>query len=404
MKTIIIAIIACVSLFSCSREEPVQVKDMIVEFKLPDNFTLGVKYSNKEVVFTSPYNIYKFTTDENGVIRIPEIIPDEYTINTTWEMSGAQYNELINDNQIVEDKAKVLLKATQANYPVFSNKSIKIDLEKIIMRSLLISKVYFSGTKDDSNRNYRTDSFVEIFNNSDEVVYLDGKYLALTESMSPAAYLAKDNPDYIYTRQICRFPGEGNEYPLEPGKSIVIATRSARDHTTSASNSVDLSDAEFEVKEIDGTGNPEIKALPVISSSAPIKYLNLLSNGSNAVFIFETEENILDWPEFFAPGKTSGERFRRVPVNTVLDGVESLMNNASTGPDVNLKRFPNIIDAGFGYINSISGYTNEVLERKVSGMDGDRLVLQDTNNSTDDFVTTTGSTPKKYDHLQLLNK
>ena len=83
MKTIIIAIIACVSLFSCSREEPVQVKDMIVEFKLPDNFTLGVKYSNKEVVFTSPYNIYKFTTDENGVIRIPEIIPDEYTINTT---------------------------------------------------------------------------------------------------------------------------------------------------------------------------------------------------------------------------------------------------------------------------------------------------------------------------------
>jgi len=404
MKKIIIAIIALSSLFSCTREEPVQVKEMLIEFKLPANFISGVKYSDKEVVFTSPVNTYTFTTDANGVVTIPEIIPDEYTINTTWEMSGSQYNELISDNQDVEDKAKVLLKATLTNYPVFASKNISVDLEKIIMRSLLISKVYFSGTKDNSNRNYRTDTFVEIFNNSDEVVYLDGKYLALTESVSPAAYLAKDNPDYLFTRQICRFPGEGSEYLVEPGKSIVIAARSARDHTASAANSVDLSNADFEVKEIDGTGNPEIKALPVISSSAPIKFFNLISNGSNAVFIFETDEDILEWPELFAPGKTSGERFRRVPVNTVLDGVESLMNYASTGPDVNLKRFQDIIDAGFGHINAISGYTNEALERKVSGMDGDRIILQDTNNSTDDFVTITGPTPRKYDYLQLLNQ
>lgn len=404
MKKVLTAIILIWSLFSCTREEPIQVKEMKIEFNLPSNFTSGVKYSDKEVVFTSQYNSYTFTTDANGVLVIPQIIPDEYTINTTWEMSGSQYMQLISNSEMVEDKAKVLLKATLTNYPLFVSKNFTVDLEKLIMKSLLISKIYYSGTKDNSNRNYRTDSFVEIFNNSDEVVYLDGKYLALTEAVSPAAYLAKDNPNFIHTRQICRFPGGGNDNPVQPGKSIVIAARSARDHTSSASSSVDLSNADFEVKEIDGTGNPEVKALPVISSSVSIKFLNLLSNGSNAIFIFETDQDIMEWPEVFAPGKTSGERFRKVPVSTVLDGVESLVNNATTGPDVNLKRFQDIVDAGFSYINATSGYTNESLERKVSGLDGERVVLQDSNNSTADFVIITGPTPRKYNHPQLLNQ
>lgn len=404
MKKVITAIILLWSLFSCTREEPIQVKEMKIEFNLPSSFSSGVKYSDKEVVFTNQHNSYTFKTDANGVLVIPQIIPDEYTINTTWEMSGSEYMQLISSSENVEDKAKVLIKATLTNYPLFVRKDFTVDLEKIIMKSLLISKLYFSGTKDNSNRNYRTDSFIEVFNNSDQIVYLDGKYLALTESVTPAVYLAKDDPNYLYTRQICRFPGDGSDYPLEPGKSIVIAARSARDHTTSASNSVDLSNADFEVKELDGTGNPDVKALPVISSSVPIKFFNLVTNGANAVFLFDTDQDIFEWPEVYAPGKTSGERFRKVPVDVVLDGVESLTNKTTTGPDVNLKRLQDIVDAGFGYINATSGYTNESLERKVSGTDGERIVLQDSNNSTADFVIITGPTPRKYDHPQLLNQ
>jgi len=401
-KSIIILFLSILSL-SCTREEPVQIKNFKIDFQLPANFKPGIKYAGQEVVFTSSATTYKFTTDASGALVIPNIIPDEYTITTSWEISGSAYKNLINDNEMVEDKATVLIKAGVTNYPLFSQKELKLVLDKIIMRSLLISKVYFSGTKDNSNRNYTVDSFVEIFNNSDETVYLDGKYLALAESVSPAAYLAKDNPDFIYTRQICRFPGTGNTYPLDPGKSIVIAARNARDHRTSASSSVDLSNADFEVKDTDGTGNPDIKALPVISSSTAIKFLNLISGGPNAIFIFETEEDIFSWPELYAPGKTSGERFRRVPVSTVLDGLETLKNNAGTGPDVNLKRFQNIVDAGFSYINATSGYTNESIERKVAGLDGNRLILKDSNNSTQDFVVITGPQPRKYDSPQLLN-
>ncbi|PKO96859.1 MAG: hypothetical protein CVU12_02930 [Bacteroidetes bacterium HGW-Bacteroidetes-7] len=404
MKRIFI-ILASISFFAfgCTREEPVQVRNMKIEFELPSNFKPGIKYANKEVVFTSPYKTYKFSTDNNGVLTIPEIIPDEYTINTSWEISGSEYKSIITTNELIEDKATVLLRATLSNYQVFTQKDIKMALDMLVMRSLLISKVYFSGTKDNSNRNYIVDSFIEIYNNSDEVVYADGKYLALAESMSPAAYLAKDNPEYIYTRQICRFPGNGTTYPILPGKSIVIAARGARDHRTSASTSVNLADADFEVKDLDGTGNPDVKALPVISSSTSIKFFNLITGAPNAVFIFETDEDIMQWPEYFAPGRTSGERFRRVPINTVLDGVECLKNNAGTGPDVNLKRFQDIVDAGFAFINASAGYVNESIERKISSVIDGRVVLKDSNNSTQDFVIVSGPVPRNYDNPLLLN-
>lgn len=404
MKKVILVTMLIFSLLSCTREEPLYISSFQIEFKMPQSFSPSVKYAGREVVLTNSSNTYTFNTDNNGILQMSGIIPDEYTINTTWEMTGAQYKELIQGNELIEDKARILVKATLTNYPVFANQDISVDLEKVVLKSLLISKVYYSGTKDNSNRNYTADSFIEIFNNSDEVVYLDGKYLALAESVSPAAYLAKDDPDFIYSRQICRFPGSGQDYSVEPGKSIVIAARNARDHRSSASSSVDLSDADFEVKDLDGTGNPDVKALPVISSSVPIKFFNLITGGPNAVFIFETSEDIFSWPEVFAPGKTSGERFRKVPVSTVIDGVEALKNNASTGPDVNLKRFQDIVDAGYVFINATSGYTNESLERKISGNDNGRLILKDSNNSLDDFAIVTGPTPRKYDHPQLLNQ
>ena len=87
---------------------------------------------------------------------------------------------------------------------VFTAEDLEIQLSASVLRSLMISKVYYSGTRDNMDRTYTTDSYVEIFNNSDEVAYLDGMYLALAESVSPAAYPAKDNPDSIYARQVCR--------------------------------------------------------------------------------------------------------------------------------------------------------------------------------------------------------
>jgi len=401
--TILTGILALMLSLSCTRELPLPVRNLNIEFKLPENFRSDIKYANQEVILTSASGVYKFTTNSEGVLVIPELIPDEYSISTSWKMTGVQYKQLITDAELVEDKATVVLKAGVGRKQLFTKEDFQLELDKLVLKSLLISKVYYSGTKDDANKNYIVDSYVEIYNNSDDTVYIDGKYLALAESMSPPAYPAKDNPDYIYARQICKFPGDGNDNPVAPGKSIVIAAKNARDHRTSASTSIDLSTADFEVKEAEGMGNPDVKALTILSNSLTIKFFNLMTGGGNAVFIFETEEDILSWPQYYAPGKTSGERFRRVPVSVVLDGVECLKNNTSTGPDINLKRFQSIVDAGFAFTNATSGYTHESIERKVSTIENGRVILKDVNNSTEDFVITLDPTPRKYDKPELLN-
>ena len=75
---------------------------------------------------------------------------------------------------------------------------------------------------------------------------------------------------------MCRFPGSGKDYPVEPGHSILVAAKSARNHTESAATSIDLSGADFEVKTMEGSGNPDVPMLPIISNSTTVQVLNLL--------------------------------------------------------------------------------------------------------------------------------
>lgn len=396
ISTLIIAAVLVPIIFSCVREAPEGIKDITLDFRVPSEFREGVYYANKEVTLTGSAD-YAFMTDNYGIASISDIIPGIYNISTIWEMTGAEYRKLVKDDINIEDNVKISINISVMNQKIVTNEDLILNLNTSILKSLLISKIYYSGTRDDMDKTYTVDSYVEIFNNSDDTTYIDGKYLALAESVSPAAYPAKDNPDSIYARQICRFPGKGNDYPILPGKSIVIAAKSARNHTLSASSSIDLSSADFEVKAIEGSGNPNVKMLPIISNSTNIQTLNLINGGPNAIFLFETDEDVLSWPEVYQRGKTSGERFRRIHKSVVIDGVECLKNNVQSGPDINTKRLHSEIDAGYTCISSVNGYNHESAERIISHFDNDRFYLKDSNNSLKDFEILTDPTPRKYD-------
>ncbi len=381
---------------SCRREPPVGTAPFRLEFPLPEEFRADAFYAGRQVTLRGPLE-YTFETDARGTVNVESIVPGIYDIVTGIELSGAQYKALLRTPVALEDNARVHIGVSRMNCRIFEAADLRLPLSASVLRDLLISKIYYSGTRDNMDRTYTTDSYVEIFNNSDEVVYMDGKYLGLAESVSPAAYPAKDNPDSIYLRQVCRFPGKGADYPVAPGGSVVIAARSARDHRTSAATSVDLSGADFEVKAMEGSGNPDVPMLPLISNSTNILTLNLISGGLNAVVLFETDEVVLAWPEVYQRGRTSGEMFRRMHRKFVTDGVECLRKPAQTAPDVNTKRLQGDIDAGYIVITAVNGYNHESVERKVSRFEGGRYYLTDTNNSSADFVVCTDPTPRKYD-------
>ena len=395
MKRILFATLILAAL-SCTREAPRPTEAFLLEFRMPEECKPAAQYKNQRVLIKGDIS-YEFETDVAGMVTVEALVPGIYDIITNWEMSGKEYKALLKNPEGVDDKARVIVGVSLMNQRIFQAQDMVIDLSAAVVKGLMISKVYYSGTKDQMDRNYGTDSYIEIFNNSDEVVYIDGKYLGLAESVSPAAYPANENPDSIYMRQICQFPGTGADYPVQPGGSIVVAARSARDHRESALNTVDLSHADFEVKVMEGSGNPDVPMLPIISNSTKIQTLNLLSGGPNAVVLFETDEDVLSWPEVYQRGKTSGEMFRRIHKSVVIDGVECLKKPAQTDPDVNTKRLQAEIDAGYITITAINGNNHESVDRKVSRYENGRYYLTDTNNSSADFVVCTDPTPRKYD-------
>ena len=403
MKRFAIALAACSAALltlSCRREAPSGTDAFLLEFIMPEECRPNAFYSGQKVSLKGGVN-YEFTTDDFGLVTVESIVPGIYDIVTGVEMTGAAYKALLKAPAAIEDNARVMVGVSVMNKRIFQAEDLKINLTAAVLKGLLISKVYYAGTRDNMDRTYTTDSYVEIFNNSDEVIYIDGKYLGLAESVSPPAYPAKDNPDSIFMRQICRFPGSGKDYPVEPGKSIVVAAKSARNHLESAATSVDLSKADFEVKPIEGSGNPDVPMLPLISNSTNIQTLNLISGGGNAVVLFETDEDVLSWPEVYQRGKTSGELFRRIHKSVVIDGVECLRKPSQNAPDVNTKRLQADIDAGYTVITAVNGYNHESVERKVSRVEGGRCYLTDTNNSSADFVVCTDPTPRNYEKEEL---
>ena len=395
MKRILFATLILTA-FSCTREAPRPTDAFLLEFRMPEECKTSAQYKNQRVFLNGNVS-YEYVTDVAGMVTVTDLIPGIYDIITNWEMSGKEYKALLKYPEAVDDKARVIVGVSLMNQRIFQAQDMVIDLSAAVVKGLMISKIYYSGTKDQMDRNYATDSYIEIFNNSDEVVYIDGKYLGLAESVSPAAYPASENPDSIYMRQICKFPGAGTEHPIQPGGSIVVAAKSARNHQESALNTVDLSHADFEVKVMEGSGNPDVPMLPIISNSTKIQTLNLLTGGPNAVVLFETDEDVLSWPEVYQRGKTSGEMFRRIHKSVVIDGVECLKKPAQTDPDVNTKRLQQEIDAGYITITAINGNNHESVDRKVSRYENGRYYLSDTNNTSADFVVCTDPTPQKYD-------
>ena len=401
ISIICILLISLLGMVSCLDETtPTAISKITVQVAMPHGIKDSVHYANRYVMLKSNRLEYKVLTDSLGKAVFENVVPDIYSVSTSCEISGDQY--IAYSDTVVENKG-VIFSGSLAKEQLFTEKTLQLALTKSIKQSLLISKIYASGTKDALNKSYTADAYIEIFNNSDETQYMDGLYLGLVEAESVIAFPASANPTFIHARQIFRFPGSGMDNPILPGKSIVIAN-SAINHTIAAPTSVDLSTADFEAKSTKFSNNSNVKTFELIFTAyASLLYMNLTNGGDNGTFLFKTNDDISTYPIEYIPGKVSGNRYIRVPAETVIDGVEVLKNKAVTGPDVNAKRLQNFIDAGYMFISAISGYTHESVDRKVdNGKSAVRTYLRDTNNSLNDFKSVTDPSPRKYDKPLLL--
>lgn len=231
-----------------------------------------------------------------------------------------------------------------------------------------------------------------------------GLYLGLLDSGSTPAYSLANLHDLyadtvVMAKQIFRIPAD-REYWVEPGGTVVI-TNSAIDHTVNGPLEKNLLQADFECKDQQGRtqNNPATPAMELVYTAfSGISNMNLIQGGPCSVVIFRTDADVTAWQKVYAYGKTKGTQWLMLPVRYVIDGVEVLANKR-TGVEVGKKVLLHTVDAGYTNIEATSGYTGEVVYRKSSGRRGSNGhgILKDTNNSTDDFKTSTTIGIREYD-------
>ncbi|MBP3827280.1 MAG: DUF4876 domain-containing protein [Prevotella sp.] len=375
--------------------EAISVKYQV---QMPQGFT-AADVANKTVTITSSTQTLQAATDANGIATFENIVPDVYDVSVAWKMTPDEYSQITgemvqNHKYTVAGSKSAELLSEDITTPLTIDMNISVD------QSILISKIYSAGSKDSKNKNYLAGRYIELYNNSDETVDIAGLYLGLIETNSSPAYTLGLVPDTIFMKQIFRIPTD-KSYMVAPGQSIII-TNSAIDHTQTAMNAFEhnLLNADFEAKDQQGktTNNPDVPALELVYTAyAAISNMNLSQGGPGGIVIFETEEDVANWPLAYNYGKTSGNKWMKLPAKYILDGVDVLKNNAQTGVDANLKRLYDYIDAGYANINAANGYNGEVMYRKVQSTTEDgRKILSDTNNSLSDFAISSEIAPREF--------
>lgn len=372
-----------------------------VQLLLPEEFTGTATLAGHEVILQQGTTRLSATTDADGVATFNDIIPDVYDLSCSWELTEAEYHQATGSNQAVSgctvtgSKNSLLIKEQQL---------ISLSTQMSINRDIIISKIYYAGSKDNNNRAYDAGKYIEIYNQSDKEIDVSGLCIGLVEAESKQAFTLENlhasyEDSVVLLKQIFRIPANAN-YKVAAGGAVLIVN-SAIDHTANNSNENDLSDADFEAKDLSSRpvqNNPATPAMELVYTMYPsISIMNLVQSGPCGVVLFHTDEDLSALPTTYAYGKTSGNQWKLLPKRMILDAVEVLPNK-TTGIDVKTKRLYDDLDAGYTYINAASGRNGEVVYRKTSKKTADgRIILSDTNNSSNDFKVSSTIKPREYD-------
>lgn len=380
---------------------------------------------------------------ENGQATFESITPGLYSISGTLVISAQSYSELA--GYYVEDN--VSFTDSYDNVDIYADRVFSLELKAGKTGNWVFKQIYYAGSNSSTGASFR-DVFLEIYNNSNQVLYADSLYFGQvggknnnnageyylpnfqydwSKSVGMVVESGKDaNKDYIYAHTLFRIPsdGSGKKYPVQPGQSIIIAAN-AVDHTNSYESNnanpvtitnpaltINLSHADFEVNlieflrpndgsaytpyrfDVDNINVPNVDVLHVSSGNDLI----LDALGRDAYFIVDPKGKSIDMENlrsFAAPDIreviATTRVYKQIPIEVVVDAVELQHPVASSRVP---KRLPTTLDAGRTHVPG-GQYSSQSLVRKTLKTVNGRRILKDTNNSEEDFGFLQKADPSK---------
>jgi len=206
-----------------------------------------------------------FVTDEAGKIELADTPAGRYWISAEKVIQSAPQGES-------GVPPPILAGGLLHNFRRGEIKSIELRGHE--RGSLVISEFYYHDPPWEVvnyDPYYEFQLYIELFNNADTTIYLDGKIVGggFTVGIEVPSWPCSEtrvynrDPRGIWAQSFQRFPGTGTEYPLAPGAVVVIAEQ-AIDHSAIYPGLPDLRDADFQWHWEGRAENPEVPTmLPV---------------------------------------------------------------------------------------------------------------------------------------------
>ena len=195
----------------------------------------NAKASNVRVTF------FNVNTGRSTVVESKDL-------SKTWLEDGL-YNVMLEGNvayKVNGSAVNARLRAVQNNVTIAGGKAnLNLVAEAVsVKEGFVFAEIAVAGTLDDNKKQYNSDKYFRIYNNSDETLYADGLVLFESEFLNdmPQDYRPDVRDSALAISVAYMVPGNGTEHPVAPGQSILLVDLGL-DHTKTNHNSYNLSKA-----------------------------------------------------------------------------------------------------------------------------------------------------------------
>ncbi|MBO4571109.1 MAG: DUF4876 domain-containing protein [Bacteroidales bacterium] len=305
---------------------------------------------------------------------------------------------------------------------------------------LIIKEVYNGGCADNAGKLYQYDKYIIVYNNSDTEVDASKMCLAMAQILNTTAtnkYTITDGViEYETAGWVPASYGiwwfqNGVSVKIAPYSQIVISINGAIDHTATYTNSVNLSNADFCLYDLESGFNMAAH-YPAPAATVPTShYMKTVEFGMGTAWAFPNKNAapmllmpdqdikafVADPANFDNRGNNNSSNYAKVPISWVLDAMEIWSSPDETKY---FRRLPNVIDNGYvvmetngqghSWYRNVDKAATEAIEGNAgklvynyagavaadatdpSGIDaeasiaaGAKIVYSDTNNTAKDF-------------------
>lgn len=323
---------------------------------IADTVPAYIRMRNAKVILTSEYGTMIRYTNDEGILSL-ETLPSA-VYNITFRM----VHPLVNSRVLVGNIKNIEITSDRVYVDsVFAS--------PVSNTGLAINEIYCAGPIN--NFFYFYDQFIELYNYSDSLIYLDGMQISRVSGTNDGQYQPGEDygndGDIDGITYIFKFPGRPGErnYFIRPGQFIVIAGK-AIDHRASVSTSIDLSNCDWEFyNQFSATDfdNPNVPNLLNIRADRTVDFLiNLVSD----VIVLSSGVDTV-WED-------------GIDISTIIDGVQYASSPTK------LKTIDSRVEKGLAL--SPPRYSGQSMRRREPG--------GDTDDATLDWEITSACTPGRH--------